>query len=168
MKGDLWDSGKVGSDDSVLVPYKGQPLESGMSAFWRVQVWDQAGAASPWSETAHWSMGLLHADDWKGKWIGLDETGVYKNPRSPFQSLKMARWIWSADDPGQQTVTRWFKSTVSIPAGRVVRHAGFVLGADSSFELKINGKYVGRGGSVVMPEVIDAAAALQPARMPSK
>ncbi len=162
LQGDLWDSGKVDSSDSVLVPYKGKALKSGMNAFWRVQVWDQAGTVSPWSEMARWSMGLLNASDWKAKWIGLDQTGVYKHPGSPFQSLKAARWIWSAEEAGKQSTTRWFKSTVAIPAGRVIRHATFVLGADSSFELRINGKYVGRGESVVMPEVLDAAAVLKP------
>src|ERR1017187_9475899 len=94
IKGDLWDSGRVDSSDSVLVHYEGKALESGMRAYWRVQVWDQAGAASGWSQTAQWSMGLLNPGDWKAKWIGLDETAVYQHPGSPFQTLKPARWIW--------------------------------------------------------------------------
>ena len=72
-KGDLWDSGKVGSDQSAHVAYAGRPLGSAQRAYWRVQVWDQAGKRSEWSETALWSMGLLDPGDWKGKWIGLDE-----------------------------------------------------------------------------------------------
>src|SRR5947209_7807212 len=41
--GDLWDSGKVESDQSIQVVYRGKPLTSGMAAFWKVQVWDQDG-----------------------------------------------------------------------------------------------------------------------------
>ena len=42
-KGDLWDSGKVASDQSILVEYAGTPLESRMRCYWKVRIWDQAG-----------------------------------------------------------------------------------------------------------------------------
>jgi alpha-L-rhamnosidase len=57
-RGDLWDSGRVPSSQSVLVPYAGKPVAPGAAAFWKVQVWDQAGAESGWSAPAHWSRGL--------------------------------------------------------------------------------------------------------------
>jgi hypothetical protein len=38
-KGDLWDSGKVESDQSIHVEYAGKPLESQMRCFWKVRVW---------------------------------------------------------------------------------------------------------------------------------
>jgi len=60
--GDLWDSGKVDSGESVLVAYKGKSLASGMQAFWRVRIWDEQGRPSEWSETAQWSMGLLRPE----------------------------------------------------------------------------------------------------------
>src|ERR1017187_5141509 len=47
--GDLWDTGKVESDQSAQVVYRGKPLASGAAAFWKVQVWDQDGRASDWS-----------------------------------------------------------------------------------------------------------------------
>jgi alpha-L-rhamnosidase len=71
--GDLWDTGKVVSDQSAQVVYRGKPLTSGAAAFWKVQVWDQAGQPSDWSAPAQWSMGLLHPQDWQAKWIGRDE-----------------------------------------------------------------------------------------------
>ncbi len=70
--GNLWDSGKVESDESVHVEYDGRSLESGMQCWWKVMVWDRDGNASGWSEAARWTMGLLHKDDWKGEWIGAD------------------------------------------------------------------------------------------------
>src|SRR5208282_550503 len=72
-KGDLWDSGRVESGESAQVVYRGKPLGSGMEAYWKVQVWDQAGQASEWSRPAQWSMGLLRPADWQGKWIGREE-----------------------------------------------------------------------------------------------
>ncbi len=161
LKGDLWDSGKVESSDSVLVAYKGKALESGMDAFWRVQVWDQAGAESAWSETAHWSMGLLKAEDWKGKWIGRDETALYEHPGSPFVLLRQARWIWAAGDRPARAESRWFRSTVNLASGRTIRHAMFVMGAGARFELHINGKFAGRQSTSTMPEVLDVATLLK-------
>jgi alpha-L-rhamnosidase len=38
---DLWDSGKITSDQSVHVPYAGKPLGSGQRAYWNVTVWDE-------------------------------------------------------------------------------------------------------------------------------
>jgi len=68
--GDLWDSGKVASDQSIHVVYGGKPLRSGASVYWKVRAWDKNGRASPWSERAVWQMGLLERTDWKAKWIG--------------------------------------------------------------------------------------------------
>src|SRR5436189_4865210 len=41
--GDLWDSGKVGSDDSVGIVYAGKPLGSQQRAWWKVRSWDRDG-----------------------------------------------------------------------------------------------------------------------------
>ncbi|GAA4958310.1 family 78 glycoside hydrolase catalytic domain [Algibacter aquimarinus] len=67
--GDIWDSGKVESDTSVNSVYNGKALESGEEYFWKVKVWDVLEQVSNWSETAHFSMGLLNKEDWKGEWI---------------------------------------------------------------------------------------------------
>jgi len=79
-KGDLWDSGKVASDQSIQVEYQGKPLESRMVCHWKVRVWlavsklpgeggDRKGKASDWSKPALWTMGLLKPEDWQAKWI---------------------------------------------------------------------------------------------------
>ena len=163
--GDLWDSGRTASAQSTLVPYGGKPLTSGQPVYWRVQVWDQAGAASPWSETAHWSMGLLQATDWKGKWIGLDQPGIWRNPHSPFQQIEFTHWIWFDEgEPAKQApaAVRWFRTTITLPANRTLRHAQLVLGADNEFSLQVNGIAAGRGNSPVLPEVLDLTTALKP------
>lgn len=72
--GDLWDSGKVQSDQSMHVAYAAKPLESKMACFWKIMVWDKDGKASGWSEVAHWRMGLLKSDDWTAEWIGAPLT----------------------------------------------------------------------------------------------
>lgn len=67
---DLWDSGKVESEDSTWVRYAGRKLESNARAFWRVMVWDADGKPSPWSEVSEFGIGLLEESDWSAKWIG--------------------------------------------------------------------------------------------------
>ena len=69
-QGDLWDSGRVASDQSAQIVYAGKPLGTRVRCYWKVRLWDQAGKAAPWSDTARWTMGLLQPGDWKAEWIG--------------------------------------------------------------------------------------------------
>jgi alpha-L-rhamnosidase len=77
-QGDLWDSGKVESDQSVHVEYQGKPLASGMQCFWKVKVRTMTSATRPqsfssWSNPATWTMGVLKLEDWgSAKWIMSD------------------------------------------------------------------------------------------------
>jgi hypothetical protein len=68
-QGDLWDSGKVESDETTHVVYAGKPLKSSQEVFWIVRVWDQDGNPSAWSKPANWTMGVLSDRDWHAKWI---------------------------------------------------------------------------------------------------
>jgi alpha-L-rhamnosidase len=99
-KGDLWDSGKVESDQQNQLEYAGKPLESRMRCYWKVRVWEgraEGGNLKPengdggkltkavcskWSKPAFWTMGLFKQEDpsspgyaeasWQAKWIGLE------------------------------------------------------------------------------------------------
>lgn len=82
-QGDLWDTGKVESDQSIHVEYDGKPLQSGMRCWWKVRVWDAEGIASEYSEPGWWEMGLLDAADWKVEWIGLSPEFCPKDPEIP-------------------------------------------------------------------------------------
>ena len=66
-QGDLWDSGRVSSDQTAHVAYAGRPLQSGQECFWKVRAWDAEGRASPWSRPARWTMGLLQAGRLEGQ-----------------------------------------------------------------------------------------------------
>jgi alpha-L-rhamnosidase len=70
-KPDLWESGKVDSEETLFVKYEGEKLSSRQKAFWQVMVWDQNGNESQWSETAHLELGLLNNKDWNGNWISI-------------------------------------------------------------------------------------------------
>ena len=86
----VYNSGKVNTDQSVYVDYKGTPLLSGQKYYWHVKVWDNYGKSSDWSEPASFGMGMLMPSDWKAQWItpGYVEDSVNRpSPlfRKPFR-----------------------------------------------------------------------------------
>ena len=162
--GDLWDSGKTESADSIHIVYSGKALNSGAAVWWKVQVWDQDGQASEWSADAQWSMGLLQAQDWQGKWIGRDEAGVYKDPGSVYQALEQAQWIWDA--PNAQTKApagdRYFRAVFTVPAGRKVKHAVAIVGAEQRCDAWFNGAKIAVSSNASMPEDHDVTGLVRP------
>ncbi|OCT15635.1 alpha-L-rhamnosidase [Paenibacillus pectinilyticus] len=68
----VWDTTRRDSDQSVLITYEGLKLEARTRYYYRIQVWDQNGEASPWSEIAYWEMGQLSVSDWQAAWITPD------------------------------------------------------------------------------------------------
>ncbi|MGA2053249.1 MAG: family 78 glycoside hydrolase catalytic domain, partial [Opitutales bacterium] len=69
-EGDLWDSGKVMSDETLGIGYAGKPLASAQLVYWKVRSWDGEGQASAWSPMATWTMGVMNDADWKAQWVG--------------------------------------------------------------------------------------------------
>jgi len=80
---DLWDSGKMQSDQSHRVRYDGPTLPSRQECWWQVRVWDRDGQVSDWSGPARWRMGLLNPTDWKADWIGAPWQGEDPLPKPP-------------------------------------------------------------------------------------
>ncbi len=72
-KGDLWDSGKVLSDQTLEVPYGGKPLKSCEKVYWQIRAWDKNGAPTDWTAAQSWTMGLLNQSDWHASWIGATD-----------------------------------------------------------------------------------------------
>jgi hypothetical protein len=72
-QGDLWDSGRVLSDETQSIPYGGRALESAQQVFWKVRVWDRGGQGAEWSRGGMWTMGVLRAADWHARWISDSE-----------------------------------------------------------------------------------------------
>ena len=68
---DLWNSGKLDREQSQLIQYAGNRLNSSDDCYWKVKVWTNKGE-SQWSEPAIWSMGLMYYKDWRARWIGFD------------------------------------------------------------------------------------------------
>ncbi len=66
---DIWDSGKVLSDETLLIRYGGKKLEPSQQVFWSICVWDENDQSFETSYFRSWTMGLLNPEVWKAKWI---------------------------------------------------------------------------------------------------
>jgi alpha-L-rhamnosidase len=63
-----WDSGRVNSDKSASVEFKGKPLPSAMRFWWKVRIWDQTGEPGDYSEPNYFDMGLA-TNEWTASYI---------------------------------------------------------------------------------------------------
>ncbi len=148
-KGDLWDSGKVESDQSIHVEYAGKPLESQMRCFWKVRVWTSRtevrgqrsevgrnGDRGEWSGPAYWTMGMLKPED-------------PPSPGSSGVTSWSAKWIRSQEN--DVTVAPWFRKTFELSAVPV--RASVCVNIAGYAELYVNGQKVGT--DVLTPAVSD-------------
>jgi alpha-L-rhamnosidase len=127
-RGDLWDSGKVESDSTLHVPYAGKALSSYQRCWWKVRVWDENGRPSSWSEQARWSMGVLSAGEWAGRWLGFSE---------PYSEQDMAmKGKWKQSEPSPL-----LRKTFTLD--KDIRHAALYISAPGFYEAYLNGSKVG-------------------------
>ena len=154
--GDLWDTGRVASAESIQIAYRGKPLASGAAAFWKVQVWDQDGQPSDWSAPANWSMGLA-PEDWRGAWIGRDEQGVYSDPAGPYAAFAQAKWIWDSNGAATSAPAgdRYFRVAFNVPGDRHMTEAFAAIGGDNNAEVWLNGHLIASGSNAAMPKVAE-------------
>jgi alpha-L-rhamnosidase len=109
---DLWNSGKVLSDQSIHIPYAGCTLTSRQRCFWKVTL-ELSNGESLTSDHAWWTMGLLQAADWQAQWIGLEQTPQYPEPW-----FGAAEWIWSPEKRSEgnfATGAHWFFHDFEVP-----------------------------------------------------
>ncbi|MFJ2172371.1 alpha-L-rhamnosidase [Streptomyces sp. NPDC087851] len=160
---DVWDSGKVVSAESVLVPYAGPALASRTRYHWTVRVWGAEGSPSEWTTPSWWETGLLAPSDWSARWIGAPAALV----GAP--ALNGASWIWFPEGvPGGNVpaATRWFRTRIDVPEG--VTRARLVLTADDGCTALVNGVQVahtdadGPAENWRRPFVAEVADALRP------
>lgn len=71
-KNPVWDSGKISTGNSVLIPYVGETLQSRQTYYWKVIVWTNKNEKIE-SAVSQWSMAFLKDADWQAKWIGWDK-----------------------------------------------------------------------------------------------
>ena len=75
---DLWDSGKVGSSQSINVRYNGKSIQPHEKYYWRVCTWGRNGKRSGWSEIQRFNTSDFDLPKkWPGesRWVDLRDEG---------------------------------------------------------------------------------------------
>ncbi|UQZ81832.1 Bacterial alpha-L-rhamnosidase [Paenibacillus konkukensis] len=149
---DVWDSGKVLSDQSVHVEYDGSPLASRQVYYWKVRVWDGEDQPSAWSGIARYSMGILERSEWKARWIARS-----KPEQTEYEGL---------------LPSPYFRRSFRVE--KPVRQAFAYASALGLYELHLNGERVGQDyfapgwtdyGKRVQYQTYDVTAFMQPGEM---
>jgi alpha-L-rhamnosidase len=138
-QGNLWDTGKVATNQTSQIVYGGSALVSHQACYWHVQVWDKNGQASGWSSPASWTMGILTQGEWTAQWIGRDDAPAWNTGSTLFN----ANWIWYPEgDPtvSAPVATRWFRKVFTVPAGVNISQAVATMVGDNMFTLYVNGQ----------------------------
>jgi alpha-L-rhamnosidase len=138
-KADVWDSGRVVSDQSLNVRYRGPALAASKRYFWWVKIWDAGGKPYPASETSWWETGLLNQHEWKAAWIGYETSEEAAVRRAP------AEWIASPEAKGlgaEKSVEQHFAYRASVALDKPVRSATLYVTGEDTVAAWINGVQV--------------------------
>ncbi|MDX1935239.1 MAG: family 78 glycoside hydrolase catalytic domain [Capsulimonadales bacterium] len=134
--GNLWDSGKVASSETLHVRYGGPKRAAEQPVFWKVRVWDERGRESAWSPVATWTTGLRRNEDWNAAWISKPtaEREVAAPP-----TPEGANWVWHrADGENPPGGTRFFRATFPFPADAALHEATLAVTADDRYTVTLN------------------------------
>ena len=128
--GDMWDSGKLESDESSNASYgaDGKKLHNGRMYFWKVRLWDKDGNVSPWSNSARF-ITSLGEQDWT------------------------AKPIWDTSSKINEDVAdyAYFRKVIKLPHKDIKYAIAFVTSRDArvqkspSYKFYINDRLVGVG-----------------------
>src|SRR6266498_2086403 len=113
-------TGRVESDQSVLVPWPFAPLASREPRTIRIRAWAADRQPSAWSSLTPVEAGLLHADDWTARFVTPD---------------------WDEDTAAPQRPSPLLRRVFDVRAG--VTHARLYVTALGVFEAQLNGVAVG-------------------------
>ena len=125
-KGEIWNTGKVESDQQLWIHYAGKQLQSNTACTWKVKVWTTQGE-SEWSSDECFSIGLLHEGKWSGYWIGLEQ-------------------LMPGEERGMHTrmAARYLRKEFSLKDKAIKRATAYVAGI-GLHEFYVNGQRIGDG-----------------------
>ncbi len=129
-KGDMWDSGKIKSDESTNASYGDKSLQllNGKMYFWKVRIWDKDANVSPYSSTSRF-IKSLSSSDW------------------------LAKPIWDNSNNLNEDVCdfAYFRKMISLPKKNIKFAIAFVTSRDAriqkspAYKFYINNKLIGVG-----------------------
>ena len=139
-KGTVWDSGMSLSSNSVLVPFQGKELHSATRYYWKVKVWNEAGAESAWSRQGSFVTGMMKERDWgKAQWIALEKDDSAKNLYPGIHAPLVRKMIGDRKVGGYKLPM--FRK--ELPINKEVKEAIVNISGLGHFDFYINGEKVG-------------------------
>jgi alpha-L-rhamnosidase len=152
-RGDLWDSGRVTSDETAHVEYAGMPLASRQACWWKVRTWDERGEQGAWSRPARWARGLLTPADWSATWVSAE-----RRPPESAGELTVVRASYETAE-GEPRVARDVTGLLrgKLTGGRLeFRADNDALGGDPAYgrvkQLRVAYRLGGKDGELVVRE----------------
>ncbi|MBN1180765.1 MAG: family 78 glycoside hydrolase catalytic domain [Bacteroidales bacterium] len=123
---DMWNSEKISSSMVNYIEYGGTALNPATKYYWKVRTWDKNDEEGPYSDISSFGSGLFTHNDWAGAfWIRRNSK--------------------DADD------YTYFRKKITLPAKPVKRCIAYIS-ACHSFELSLNGQFIGKGYSYHYPQ----------------
>ncbi|WP_462412959.1 alpha-L-rhamnosidase [Neobacillus sp. Marseille-QA0830] len=140
---EVWNTGKIESDQSLWVEYGGPQLKSRKQYNCKVKLWDNQGNESEWSERACWEMGLLKQEDWAANWIEPVQQEAVEEPFITVQDifsggLKVTSLEERAKDLRPPQLLRR-----AFSAEKALKKARLYVTSHGIYKLELNGKRVG-------------------------
>jgi len=141
---DMWDSGRVRSDKSQMVEYKGKSLIPRQKYYWSVRIWDSKGKSTQYSEIANFSLAPLN-DQLKANWIGAITKADSHLPQGrkwhvPSFKNKKVSDAWKALDT---LALRSIQLRKELKINKVLSSATVYVSGLGHYELSLNGNKVG-------------------------
>jgi alpha-L-rhamnosidase len=134
-KGDMWDSEKVTTNQSLHIAYGGKKLLPAKRYYWKVQVWDKNDNPSDFSEVNFWEMGLAEMD-WKAEWITAP--AVFD-----FEKLNQHRYAMIHGGKKEDYTEPLPLLRKEFAVNKKVINARAYIAAPGFFELLLNGVKIG-------------------------
>lgn len=131
----VWGTGKIDSDESVLLEYEGAPLASDAAYSWRVRAWAKDSPTPTDWAPSRFETGLLSPSDWISGWIAP--------PQEPAQVERwtLGDWITGARPQGapedRMRPVQLLRQEFDVREG-LVRARAYAT-AHGAYALRING-----------------------------
>lgn len=136
--GNIWDSGKCDSQESLNVSFGGTPLLSATRYYWRVQVWNNQEVKPECSEIKSFQMGLMKQEDWiPARWIAME---VVPSKDLIYPGFQLAGN--KVNYLEKEARMPQFRKPFQVAVKKVRSAVAFISGL-GHFELSLNGKKVG-------------------------
>src|SRR5690606_21003072 len=121
-----WDSGKIESDQSRLIPYQGNQLEPATTYYWKVKVWASQSMESDWSTVGQFYTAPKN-EQLKGQWIGAIRRSDSRLPQgrkmhtATFKKSKRDSIIASADSLAWRSIMlrKEFKTEKELRSAKI-------------------------------------------------